>query len=57
MNILDFNEEDVVDSLTYGSVVYNIEECGMNWEGVAAVFPDSWQWMKKRYEEGIESGY
>ena len=50
---LNFNEdvrESLVDDMTYSSVVYNVEECGMSWDDVYTLFPDHAGLMEERYK-------
>ena len=61
MNELNFNdtvninEEMLIDSLTYSNMVYNVEECGMTWEGLATLFgEDSTQAAQAHYEQSRE---
>ena len=52
MQELNFEDLDntLIDSLTYSCAVYNIEHCGMTWDGIKTLWPDSAGMMQARYE-------
>jgi hypothetical protein len=46
------NPEGLIDDLTYGSMVYNVENCGLGWEDIATLFgQDSAAAAQARYEQ------
>ena len=52
---LNFNEETISEDLRYASAVYNVECCGLTWDDVKRIFPDSGALMEARYlaENGV----
>lgn len=42
--------DGLVDDLTYSCAVYNIEHCGMTWDGIKQLFPDNGGLMEARYK-------
>lgn len=45
--------EELIDELTYINAVYNVRHCGMEWDAIKQLFPDSGELMEQRYKAEV----